>query len=475
MCSASFTVKRVPEGQRRTRDGQAIRLFRRLNLDRAEVTIDDPWAKDVFTLRFNVERANLYAFDVGVALMVVELVADTLPGDLTLARVLPFLERLRRLYPPFFRSDDNGRLFTDWFPREFRWGAEGERSDRERPEDFIEHTLERGIPPIDPSWRTLLSGLPLEGYSPGSPVHLAQTGDDRAPFMLLLGTPSPGAIADGDYLRMVLADDPSGDEWSYAEPFCQERFPGHCYDRFFQRDSSWLNTRYLFSNYAFVMVAQHPDGVLTSYLRKHFRRHYFQLGLIAFFQRTTMQVLSERLAQRVHRLRTNVDGPSSAMREDDFVRDANLIQRDMLQFTNRYWFEEISAQQQAQEMFERWRHHLRLVPQYEQITREIRETGDFVDARAAAKLNNVATAGLLLAVVAGALGMNVFGVGLHENPPLLVAMITLFVLVALVLFSLSAQWGEDLVTKVRRAGQLPFWGGLITFTLFLAAALSWAS
>lgn len=129
---------------------------------------------------------------------------------------------------------------------------------------------------------------------------------------------------------------------------------------------------------------------------KHFRRTYFQLVAISVFQKVALLSLSERLAEAI-------DG--------DLEGHSKSIHNDILLFTHRYWFEDISAQTQGHELFSLMRKHMRTGDLYRQLSQEIRETTDRLAVLRQDRLNRLAGVGLVLATFVGFFGMNVFGRG----------------------------------------------------------------
>lgn len=92
-----------------------------------------------------------------------------------------------------------------------------------------------------------------------------------------------------------------------------------------------------------------------------------------------------------------------------------MIQRDVLRFTNRYWFVEVTPQQQGRDLFALWRRHLGTVELYEQLSRELQSTTAVLDAeedgRIAKSTHDITlwgVPGIVIAACTGALGMNVF-------------------------------------------------------------------
>lgn len=435
-------VQRYLFGERGERPERApIRLFRRDDVGAVDVVVREPGAHEPACFRFLVDRLNLYLFDTGNAMLVLELrfdpdLAKRVPEGkggraretMSLALALTLHERLRRVFPPYFASFDTSGtpvpaeegLVAPLFPIAFR-PVMGDPAHvvpdfTEEPDiraaAAIAYLGEHHCPPLHPTWRRFLEPLPIEGYAAGTDrVVLSQMGDDRAFALLILGVVDAHAIDRSDWVRLAMADE-AGEGLPYAAGFLADFERRHCYDRFFEPGTA-MSTRFLFSPYAMAVVGScAPAGTggfdfFREMTADHGRRHYFQLVLVAYFQKNALLTLSERLANA---LRAADGNPRH------FEDAAEAIEKDVLRFTHRYWFEDISAQIQGQEVFDRLREMLRLRPLYDQITREVREANQVSGAREqrelarkAARLNRTVFWGLVLTATTGFLGMNVFG------------------------------------------------------------------
>lgn len=401
-----------------------IRIWQRQDVRELDISIGEGDERDRWKLQ--VDRLNLYLFDTGNAMLVVEFAFDPalVPGTgdardrlPRLAAVMRLIECSRRTFPPFFFPEDKGQLVPGFFPSEFNWVAEPELPSvvaPRTPADFIDHAARRQIPALHQAWRALLAGLPLDSdpEPPSEGFLLSQLGDDRAFSIVVIGVDDIGAIAEPDWVRLAMCDGP-GSGWPYGRAFLQGWHEHQAYDRHFHGSEG--GTRYLFSGYSFAMIgtARRPADEERCDFRdtfaEHGRRHYFQLCLIAYFQKIALLTLSERLAD-------------ATLATESTAAAAHAIERDILQFTHRYWFETLSAQVQAQEIFELLRANLHLRPLYQQVRQEVREADALATsdeqqgiARNQNRLNIIAGVGLTLAVVVGIFGMNVFHGEEHPN------------------------------------------------------------
>lgn len=376
-----------------------VRLFRCSGCDGLDASFTD--ATGDFTVEFQVERTNLYLFDAGIAVLALELrndghiVVDRKRQPMRLYHAQIVQERLRRAYPPFWHRDGQAGLM----PASVRWRHQDGRCGPDHvpasPADLIGPTVENGEPPLAGHWKALLKPL-----LPPDAVRLRQVVDDRIPQMLYLRVDDPAAISEGDWVRLANCDEAGDLPFPYAEDFLGDFAARHCYDRHWigNGDGS-LNvasaSRYLFSGYGFVAVGGEANGFFKDILPTHFRRHYFQLALLAQFEYAALLAESQRLA------------------DAEGVKDVERALKRVLGFTQKYWFVDVSNQIQAREMYALWRSHLNTKALYEQVKEEARAAAEYQDAtenrRTAEATTRLTVAALLVAVpslATGFLGIN---------------------------------------------------------------------
>lgn len=400
-------------------EAPAVRLFRRRDVKRVrlvyaekvnELSID----RDV---ELSVDRVHLYLFDSGIAVLAVEVSSvdglaipavgphspRPVPPDrpLRLKDVQVILSGLRHAYPPFWAGDVPGLCLkaVEWLCNDPREPERPLTRASDSAAKLCEYLTEHGHPPSFAHWRALLAPLEMDS--------LRHVVDDRIPTMALVGVEDPHAIDRGDLMRLCFADPPGPDPLPYAEGFLQEFEKTHCYDRFWQEDGGPdTTTRYLCSGYNFVVVGQAYDGGKWSFFRdvinNHFRRHYFQLGLLAHHQKAALLTLSDAVSQAVDKGR--LDGAMDG------------LHRRALEFTHRFWFTDVTNQIQGQELFELWTRHLNTRAIFEQVNREVTESSTYLSTHAALRLNRIAGYGLVLALTSGVLGMNVLVGGKWTEP-----------------------------------------------------------
>lgn len=421
-------VQRFLYGMPGTRAGARLSpftLFRRCDLSAVTVTVFNDLRGGRVTLRFEVARLHLYVTPTGTVILVLELKspdghavrpAEGGTAPMTLADAQAVMDYVRRAYPPYWIGEKEtapaGKCPASVT---LHWAGQSDESRCEMPlpSDCVRHVRTHRAPPVADHWKQILAPLHFPGDGAACcAVELRHVLDERMPVMTLIGVPDPRAISPGDWVRLAYVDDPGASAFPYGRAVLNRFEEDHCYDYFWDEEDKEKTTRHLLTSYSYAMVGK-DDGpkdwsFLRDTLQDHFRRHYFQLALIANFNHAALLTLSDRLSQAVDRF-------GHAGQRGRALRDAvHAVQRDILQFTHRYWFEEVTNQLQGRHLFGLWRRHLDTPRLFEQVNREAVESDRFLQAeeqgdqtRAAGLLNRVGAVGLGLALATGVLGMNV--------------------------------------------------------------------
>ena len=97
------------------------------------------------------------------------------------------------------------------------------------------------------------------------------------------------------------------------------------------------------------------------------------MGIVAHFHRAALLAISAELSSLVPR----ADAKGDAQRQyGDRLKDTY---RRFIAFTQVYWFDEVSPQQQGRELFERWRDQLRTQALFDEVRQELRDLTDLHD------------------------------------------------------------------------------------------------
>lgn len=400
------------------------------------------------TFVLQVKRCELVLFQPDIGVLLLE-VSPSVPTSLKDTQRL--MDSLRRLYPPY--------LDQVWKEKKPANGEEGKREptnqwkgghcpaevrlldednaivghpgvyasppspDTNKPLAFFEPYAKAFEKPISKQpmhfpwaahWRTLLAPFKTADEGEGD-LSAHQFGDDRAATMSYLAVDNPRDISKGDWMRLCFADAPGNDRLPYAKQFMSEFEQTYCYDRYWyaggKYDSHDAPSRILNCGYAFSYVGQANDGYFfanqTNGALPTFRHIYVTMGLIAHFQRAALLAASERLTVLVKRNKT---GDEIIIPDRDEVRD---FYDQFVEFTQNFWFDEISPQIQGQELFGIWRKHLRIQELYDEVHQELKDLVAYAELRAADKLNQTVSyfgaAAIVLAVVSAIAG--IFGLG----------------------------------------------------------------
>jgi hypothetical protein len=380
----------------------SLHAFKRDDIASVEVNLE----ADSATIKLDVLRARLYFFyDVDVALAVLEVAGK----DIQLADAVEMMDRFGRPYAPAWETSNQGAHCPHRVAFFDTAGALLSQSDYGDREKFIDLVRAERQTPLSMHWEYFLSPL-IPAYLPGGVIKYHQIENKRIPIMTYLSFDDPGALTRGDMVRIGFAA-----KWGdsntlpYATSFLANFESEYCYDRYWSPEDKQddMMTRYLFCGVSFAMVtkANHNANLLRQY-----RHQFYQIGLIANFNKAALLSLSNRFSRAVERL--NVRNYDSVKQFKKHVRETLEV---FLRFNHRYWFHEISNQVQASDFFKRWSHQLGSDALYQEVREEARDINEYLDADRtrkqtdnAMRLTVVSSCGMIGTVATGFLGMNLF-------------------------------------------------------------------
>jgi len=398
-----------PQGAAGTPAESPIRIFERDDIATARVTFE----RGTPPIDFAVENVQLYFFfDVEIVVLAVEIQADDLP----LPTVQETLFRFGRAFPAFWNSDGRGgHCFerVEWISPS---GAVLATSDFEQRDRYLRFVADHRTACIASHWEYLLE--PLVGHDsdrPG-PLRYRQIEYYRMPWMAYLALDNPALLTRATFARLALGAPPGDpDTLPFSARSLMDFESRYCYDRYWapaERPND-TNTRYLCSGHAFAMVGSagdrffmDPEGGLLG----QFRHQYAKIGLLSHFHRAALLMLSDRLVVAISRL--NIRDVESVKR---FKREIRRTMETFLRFTHRYWFHEVSTQDQARTLFRMWANHLGTDQLFAEVREEVQDMNEYLDsdslrrqANTVVRLTVVTTLGLVGTVATGILGMNLF-------------------------------------------------------------------
>jgi hypothetical protein len=385
--------------------GSPMRVFRRHDIAAVRVV---PRTGDA-PVTLQVVHVDLYFFyGVDVVLLNVEVAADDLP--LPLAQELMY--RFGRAYPAGWYADgrpQHSLAQCEWLDAQGRVLAASDARDRDA---FLAHVAEHRAPRIAAHWEFVLAPLVNHHSARAGALRFRQIEYYRMPMMAYVAVDDPYALTRSDFVRLGLVTGAGeASALPYAEPHLADFETRICYDRFWADAGAAPRTRYMCSGHALVVVGDarsefyrcRDRGVLAQ-----FRHQHFLLFLIAHFQKATLLMVSDRLAEAMMAL--DVRHPASVKR---FKRQIRIAFVAFLSFTHRYWFHEVSEQAHVKALFEMCRRHLEIEPLYAEVKERIDDMNGYLDADAlrrqantVVRLTVVTIFGLIGTVTTGFLGMN---------------------------------------------------------------------
>jgi len=389
-----------------------MRVFRRHDITAVRV---QPRPTDA-PVTLDVVHIDLYFFyGVDIVLLNVEVAGDTLP--LPLAEELMY--RFGRAYPAGWYADGRPQhtlSSCEWLDNDSRVLAASDARERDA---FLAHVAEHRAPRIAAHWEYVLAPLVNHHSGHEGALRFRQIEYYRMPMMAYVAVDDPAALSRTDFVRLGLVTG-AGDQAQrtdhglpYADAHLSDFEQRYCYDRFWTASGAAPRTRYLCSGLSLVVVGDARNefyrcrdrGVLAQ-----FRHQHFLLFLIAHFQKATLLMVSDQLAEAL--MAMNLSSPESIRR---FKRRIRIAFVAFLSFTHRYWFHEVSEQAQVKALWRMCREHLQIDPLYAEVKERIDDMNGYLDADAlrrqantVVRLTVVTIFGLIGTVTTGFLGMNLF-------------------------------------------------------------------
>jgi hypothetical protein len=294
-----------------------------------------------------------------------------------LSHALDTVDFLRRTYPGYWAGrPEGGRYpsYREWFDKgntllvspPISGSNKTDALERQKNE-FKQEVFTHRRFPLDSIYASLLS--PLAG-------HYVQVEDERIPHLAYISVDDTREITKGDWVRLGFADYHGDSKKSpYSPQFLKDFDANHCYDRWWSSDKSddhgsgdndiTFNTRFLNVGYGFAAVGS--SDFFNTVIANDFRRLHTQMALLAHFNKAALLVFSTRLSGSV------------TLQAVARQIEVKKILEDLLDFTNRHWFNGVSNQLQGGELYAYWHKHLDLEGLYLDVLREAKEANDFLE------------------------------------------------------------------------------------------------
>ncbi len=392
----------------RSTDPWAQNLYERKDLTQLKISLvpaGGPYEKQTLSCVLAVERMQLRLFASGVAIFMVELSmpprqAVTINGntceDLNLDHLLSLSNALRRAYPPYFTC----RRGLREYPTLRQWiGTTEYPADDHGADDYLGAFQRAPAIPLAPVWQQALEPLTLRGAPGEAGWSWHQILDDRMPTFLYLGAPGAMQFAEHDWQRICFVDE-AGSGAPYSQSWLEGFEQRHCFDMHWMKPH--YGTRYLFASHAFAAVgttdANEPEDFFPTYVQHHFRRQYFQMGFLNYFQFAALLALSSWSSEAVKAF--SVHGQTEIFR--NVMRD---FERRFLAFMQRCWFTNVSNQLQAREMYARWRKEIGTEELYQEVAKQLGDAWQVLDAEEQATQAEATMKLTVIATLAAAVGL----------------------------------------------------------------------
>lgn len=390
------------------------RIFRRRDIAQVRVVTQPgapPRVLEVHNLCLH------FFFDIDIVLLVLEVGA----GELALDEAQDLLYRFGRAYPAGW--DEDGTALhcmhgVEWMDAEGRTLAQSDAQERQA---FIDQVVRHQAPRFASHWRYLLEPMAPDAPGASAPLRYRQVEYYRMPMMAYLAVDRPrelkpehfaalGAMA-GTSAAPSLAAPAGAVQGEAARMHADGVDRRFFYDRFWCDGGAAPHTRYICSGYALVVVGDAESqffcckerGVLSQ-----FRHQHFLLFMIAHLQKASLLMFSDRLAEALTQLQV-----SDADSVRSFKRRIRYAFESFLRFTHRYWFTEISDQQQIRALFRMCGQHLDLERAYAEVKTRVADMNGYLEAdslrrqaNTVVRLTVVTIFGMIGTITTGFLGMN---------------------------------------------------------------------
>lgn len=375
------------------------------------------------SIRTDVMSIDVHLFDnqIGILSITTERARNQ---PYTFDDFLKFNDIARRVYPPHLREDSGGSN-TEYAKRQSRLLPNAvilsSSSGKRVSECFNAIELPRGFDYLSNVIQSLLLNLQpaphLQERVAGKSYFQSFT-DDRmfvvsyCPDAKLAAKLSRVCCGEFGYER--------SDEW-YRFLYVDGGGPGiandlmkkqlirsNTYARWAQYGSLYGLTRY-----SLVLLC---DGGID-YLYDHMKGIYYQMALVVLFQRCMLLKFSQDVKELTHffpRGSENLD-------IDKFREKASKLQADFIEFTNKYWYTEVTPQEQGVEMYKQWMQLLDHEYLYGKVRSEINEMASYIrteiEHKTSRQLAIITAVGLPIsaAVMMGTIWLVLYGEEIHKT------------------------------------------------------------
>lgn len=412
-----------------------IHIFTRSDIQQVRITLHG----EPQPLVLRVSHVELYFFfDIDVAMLAFEVTGKDLP----LKAAMEVMYRLGRTYPNYWDNTGEGghcAQLIEWLDAD---GQVIARSDYENKARYLSYVKENHVPCVSLHWLALMHPLVPHYSEQAGDLRYREIEYQRMPLMAYLSFDDVSQLSRGDLIRLGLVCQPWHSETlPFTEQFLQAFETHNCYDRYWDdaRQDPWSTTRIMCTGQNFVVVGSHQHRVFTNEktgIKRHYQNQYFLLFLIAHFQKAALLMLSDRMVQAISRL--DIQSEDSVKHFRQRIRQTTAV---FLRFTHRYWFENVSDQAVAKDLFSLMLKQLDSVSLFEKTRRRIMDMAEYLEgeeikrqADTVVRLTVVTILGLIGTMTSGLLGMNLIDLTASSLLDKLIYFSIVFVPVSLLTF-----------------------------------------
>lgn len=174
----------------------------------------------------------------------------------------------------------------------------------------------------------------------------------RMPLLAYLAFEEPTSLRREDFINLGLVTGAVERGTLPASRHSLDNFEAeYCYDRYWApgEPHRFTNTRFICTGHTFLIIGKYADPFFSDAgtgMLAQFRGLYFLLGVIVHFHKAALLMLSDRQELAIGHL--DIANVESVKR---FKRRIRRAKQTFLRFTHRYWFHEVSTQDQAHGFF----------------------------------------------------------------------------------------------------------------------------
>lgn len=392
-------------------DDPPIHIFSRDDVKQVRVTLTDNCPAQTF----EIARTDLYFFfDIDVAVLCMEVTGK----DIQMPDVMEMFFRFGRSYPSYWSQHGragNCAQMVEWLDANGGVLSSSDYGDKAR---YLEFVKNNHVPYVASHWAFLMHPLIQHCSDQPGLIRYREIEYQRMPVMSYLAFDSTQQLSRGDMIRLgLLAPYWDSNTLPYSAQFLEDFEKKYCYDRYWddEQKDTWNSTRFMCTEQSLVTVgnAHHAfftDGKMGTL--SQYKNQFFLLFLIAHFQKAALLMISDRLVQAISHL--DIENEESVKEFRQTIRHTMEI---FLRFTHRYWFQEVSDQAVARDLFHMMHEHIETKELFEKTRRRIMDMQEYLEseqirrqADTVVRLTVVTILGLIGTMTSGLLGMNLIDI-----------------------------------------------------------------